>query len=45
MHRITIKSDSGDIVSAERDKVYAHGHWLGNADLAYVMKNGTTHTC
>ena len=37
---ITIKSESGDIVTADRDKIYAHGNWLGNADLAYVLKDG-----
>ena len=37
---VTIKSDSGDVISADRDKIYAHGHWLGRADLAYCMQAG-----
>ena len=37
---MTIKLASGDLVKAEREVVYAFGHWMGYADLAYCMDGG-----
>ena len=40
--RITIEAEVGDLlfIEATRESVYIHGHWMGKADLSYVLEVG-----
>jgi len=42
VNRITIEADVGDLlfIEATRESVYIHGHWMGKADLSYVLEVG-----
>lgn len=41
-NRFVIEADVGDqlFIDATRESVYIHGHWMGKADLSYVLEVG-----
>ena len=41
-NRFVIEADVGDqlFIDASRGSVYIHGHWMGKADLSYVLEVG-----
>jgi hypothetical protein len=41
-NRLVIEADVGDtlLIEASRESVYIHGHWMGKADLSYVLEVG-----
>ena len=41
-NRLIIEADVGDLlfIEATRQSVYIHGHWMGKADLRYVLEAG-----
>ena len=45
-NRLIIEADVGDLlfIEATRQSVYIHGHWMGKADLRYVLETGNK-TC
>ena len=44
-NRLIIEADVGDLlfIEATRQSVYIHGHWMGKADLRYVLETGNKH--
>ena len=38
--QIKIRSESGSVVVADRKCLFVFGHWMGRADLAYIMMSG-----
>ena len=39
---LVVEADVGDILFLEayRESIYIHGHWMGKADLNYVLEEG-----
>ena len=42
MNYLVVEADVGDtlFIEAYRESIYIHGHWMGKADLNYVLEVG-----